>query len=167
MSPSIFSHRPWSDAEAREARDLAAARVAAVATRNARINHFVMGLAAFCAALAIFWHDHAASPWLAAATLLLVIVSISLAREGLDPGLQVRRWEFNAGYPPASSARLEALLNDPGLPPYIPDAIHRWQAMGYTVRRRDLDFVLRLAGRTDPQADDEDYFSYVLLRSEP
>ncbi len=163
---TVFAHRPWSEAEALEHRDAARARLAAQVRRNQRINHALMALCAFCVALAAVWHERPLAPWLAGFALLALFAALHFARAGLDPDLELRRWEFDHGYPIAPSARIEALLADTSLPAEIAAAIHRWQALGYTLRRRDLQFLLSLAGRTDEAAASEEYFSYVLLRED-
>ena len=166
MTPSIFSHRPWSDTEAQEQRVRAAAALSAKATRNRRINHGVMALTAFCIALGGAWIDRPSAPWLLGAGGVLALIAFAFARGGMDSDLEVRRWEFDVGYPLAPPARIEALLADSTLPAEVHVSIQRWQALGYALRLRDIDFLLELAGRTDDDAKSDAYFNYVLLRND-
>lgn len=163
---TVFAHRPWSDAEAAEHRACAEARLSARARRNGRINHLLMGVAAFCGALFVLWRDAPIALWLAAGGAVAVGAALYFARAGLDPDLELRRWEFDHGYRVVPSARLEGLLADSTLPAEIPAAIHRWQALGYSLRRRDVDFLLGVAGRTDHADESDEYFNYVLLRED-
>lgn len=167
MTSSIFSHRPWSESEAQEQHFRASSALLAKAVRNRRINNVVMALIAFCIALGGAWIDRPSAPFLLGAAGLLVMVALSFARSGMDADLELRRWEFDAGYPPAPPARIESLLADTTLPAEVHGAIRRWQALGYTLRLRDIDFLLALAGRTDADGKSDAYFNYVLLRNEP
>lgn len=163
---SVFSHRPWSESEATEFRERARTRLAAKARRNQRINHVLMALFTFCMALGAVWIDQPSAPWLGGAASLAFVAALSFARSGLDPDLELRRWEFDNGFPVAPSSTVESLLADSTLPAEVPAAIQRWQALGYTLRRRDLQFLLCFAGRDDEAASSDQYFSYVLLRED-
>lgn len=163
---TVFSHRPWSEVEATELRAQASTRLAARARRNQRINHALMAVCAFCFSLAVVWRERPIAPWLTGFSAAAFFTAIHFARAGLDHELELRRWEFDNGFPPATSARIESILADSSLPPELPAAVHRWQALGYTLRRRDIDFLLSLAGRTDAASASDEYFSYVLLRED-